>query len=158
MHYAQFICCVHVFTITHRPSVVYTCLPFTLPLCLQHSLNTTSTVEPVPQDLLKKYIVYCKNKVHPKLHQMDQDRVAKMYAELRRESMVSSLNHIRFLYCKIADKTFLRIKRTSLLDVHKIWSVMLLHIYSKVFWIELRRESMVSTSVWIMSASCGARY
>lgn len=52
-----------------------------------HSLNTTSTVEPVPQDLLKKYIVYCKNKVHPKLHQMDQDRVAKMYAELRRESM-----------------------------------------------------------------------
>ncbi|XP_061187853.1 DNA replication licensing factor mcm2-like [Saccostrea echinata] len=52
-----------------------------------HSLNTTSSIEPVPQELLKKYIVYCKNKVHPKLHQMDQDRVAKMYAELRRESM-----------------------------------------------------------------------
>jgi DNA replication licensing factor MCM2 len=58
-------------------------------LSLQNSLNTSSTVEPIPQDLLKKYIVYCKNKVHPKLHQMDQDRVAKMYAELRRESMVS---------------------------------------------------------------------
>ena len=55
---------------------------------LQNSLNTTSTVEPIPQDLLKKYIIYAKEKVHPKLNKMDQDKVAKMYAELRRESMV----------------------------------------------------------------------
>ena len=27
--------------------------------------------------------------VHPKLHQMDQDKVAKLYASLRKESMVS---------------------------------------------------------------------
>ena len=45
-------------------------------------------VDPLPQDLLKKYIIYAKDKVHPKLHQMDQDKIAKMYAELRRESMV----------------------------------------------------------------------
>ena len=45
-------------------------------------------VTPVPQDLLKKYIMYAKEKVRPKLHQMDQDKIAKMYAELRRESMV----------------------------------------------------------------------
>ena len=45
-------------------------------------------VEPLPQDLLKKYIIYAKDKVHPKLHQMDQDKIAKMYADLRRESMV----------------------------------------------------------------------
>ena len=50
-------------------------------------------MEPIPQELLKKYIIYCKDKVHPKLHQMDQDKVAKMYADLRRESMVS-------VYCK----------------------------------------------------------
>lgn len=50
-------------------------------------LNTNSSVEPLPQELLKKYITYCKDKVHPKLHQMDQDKIAKMYAELRRESM-----------------------------------------------------------------------
>ncbi|KAK3102492.1 hypothetical protein FSP39_011770 [Pinctada imbricata] len=54
-----------------------------------NELNTSSTVEPIPQDLLKKYIIYCKDKVHPKLHQMDQDKVAKMYAELRRESMAT---------------------------------------------------------------------
>ena len=27
--------------------------------------------------------------VHPKLHQMDKDKVAKMYSELRRESMAT---------------------------------------------------------------------
>lgn len=26
--------------------------------------------------------------IHPKLHQMDQDKVAKLYGELRRESLV----------------------------------------------------------------------
>ena len=49
------------------------------------------SVEPIPQDLLRKYIVYSKEKVHPKLHQMDQDKVAKLYADLRKESMVSNI-------------------------------------------------------------------
>ncbi|KAH3820444.1 hypothetical protein DPMN_122190 [Dreissena polymorpha] len=53
-------------------------------------LNTNSSVEPIPQDLLKKYIIYAKEKTHPRLNKMDQDKVAKMYAELRRESMVSN--------------------------------------------------------------------
>jgi len=44
--------------------------------------------EPIPQDLLRKYIIYSKEKVRPKLHQMDQDKVAKLYADLRKESMV----------------------------------------------------------------------
>ena len=52
-------------------------------------MANTSGVEPVPQELLKKYIIYAKEKTHPKLHQMDQDKVAKMYSDLRRESMVS---------------------------------------------------------------------
>lgn len=48
--------------------------------------------EPIPQELLKKYIIYSKEKVHPKLHQMDQDKVARLYADLRKESMVSQLS------------------------------------------------------------------
>ena len=44
-------------------------------------------VEPIPQDMLRKYIVYSKEKIHPKLHQMDQDKVAKLYADLRKESL-----------------------------------------------------------------------
>lgn len=45
--------------------------------------------EKIPQDLLQKYILYAREKVHPKLHQMDQDKVARMYSELRRESMLT---------------------------------------------------------------------
>ena len=45
-------------------------------------------MEPIPQDLLKKYLIYSKEKTKPKLNQMDQDKMAKLYAELRRESMV----------------------------------------------------------------------
>ncbi|VDQ03853.1 unnamed protein product [Trichobilharzia regenti] len=40
-------------------------------------------------DLLKKYIIYAKDRIHPKLNQMDQDKVAAAYADLRRESMVT---------------------------------------------------------------------
>ena len=42
----------------------------------------------IPQEMLKKYIIYSREKIHPKLHNMDQDKVAKMFAELRKESMV----------------------------------------------------------------------
>ena len=51
------------------------------------STSTLAGVEKIPQDLLKKYIIYAREKFHPKLHQMDQEKVAKMYSDLRRESM-----------------------------------------------------------------------
>merc|ERR1712183_1111708 len=46
-------------------------------------------VEKIPQDLLRKYILYARSKIHPKLHQMDQEKVATMYSDLRRESMAT---------------------------------------------------------------------
>lgn len=48
-------------------------------------------------DILKdtsKYIIYAREMIHPKLHQMDQDKVAKLYGELRRESLVSKMYKI----------------------------------------------------------------
>merc|ERR1719431_1733376 len=51
--------------------------------------ENTRGIEKIPQQLLKKYIIYAKEKVHPKLHNMDQDKIAKMYSELRRESMAT---------------------------------------------------------------------
>uniref|UniRef100_A0A4W3K4Y7 DNA replication licensing factor MCM2 n=1 Tax=Callorhinchus milii TaxID=7868 RepID=A0A4W3K4Y7_CALMI len=54
----------------------------------QHLPNTYG-VDPIPQELLKKYITYAKEKVHPKLNQMDQDKVARMYSDLRKESMAT---------------------------------------------------------------------
>merc|ERR1712061_353196 len=53
------------------------------------SATNLSGVEKIPQDLLKKYILYARERVHPKLHDMDQDKVAKMYSDLRRESMAT---------------------------------------------------------------------
>merc|ERR1711899_259546 len=53
------------------------------------SASGLAGVDKIPQDLLKKYILYARERVHPKLHDMDQDKVAKMYADLRRESMAT---------------------------------------------------------------------
>ena len=58
-------------------------------------MSSRSGVDPIAQQLLKKYIVYAKERMHPKLHQVDQDKVAKLYAELRKESMVSSFGTVR---------------------------------------------------------------
>ncbi|KAK5650844.1 hypothetical protein RI129_001873 [Pyrocoelia pectoralis] len=41
----------------------------------------------IPQQILKKYIVYARENVHPKLRNMDQDKVANIYSQLRQESM-----------------------------------------------------------------------
>lgn len=41
----------------------------------------------IPQDLLRKYIVYAKQNIHPQLNNLDQDKIAKMYSQLRQESL-----------------------------------------------------------------------
>lgn len=47
------------------------------------------SVQLIPQELLKKYIMYARERIHPKLHYFDKDRVARLYSELRRESLVT---------------------------------------------------------------------
>ena len=37
--------------------------------------------------MLRKYIQYAREKIRPKLHQMDQDKMSKLFSELRRESL-----------------------------------------------------------------------
>lgn len=46
-------------------------------------------ISPISQELLRKYIQYSRSKVYPKLHQMDMDKVSKVYADLRRESITT---------------------------------------------------------------------
>ena len=41
---------------------------------------------PITQAMLKKYVVYAKRHVHPRISNIDQDKVTKLYSELRRES------------------------------------------------------------------------
>ena len=58
-------------------------------VCIQLLQPAHRTVEPIPQELLKKYIIYCRENIKPKLHYIDQDKVARLYANLRKESMVN---------------------------------------------------------------------
>lgn len=53
----------------------------------QHAKEKESEISPIPQDILARYISYARTKVSPKLHQMDMDKVALVYADLRRESI-----------------------------------------------------------------------
>ncbi len=53
------------------------------------SATNLAGVDKIPQDLLKKYILYARERVRPKLHHMDQDKVARMYSDLRKESMAT---------------------------------------------------------------------
>lgn len=72
---AQFVCESHA---KHHPTKPRTDLS-----------TQTSQVEQIPQDLLRKYIVYARQNVHPKLQNMDKDKIAKMYSHLRQESLAT---------------------------------------------------------------------
>lgn len=47
-------------------------------------------LELIPQSMLRKYIQYARDRIHPQLTNMPEDKVAKLYADLRRESVVRS--------------------------------------------------------------------
>ncbi|KAI0745088.1 MCM2/3/5 family-domain-containing protein, partial [Earliella scabrosa] len=52
-------------------------------------VGTTLDADIIPQDLLRKYIMYAKEKVRPKLYDMDQEKLARLFGELRRESLAT---------------------------------------------------------------------
>ena len=43
----------------------------------------------IPQDILRKYIMYAREKIRPKLFDLDQEKLARLFADLRRESMAT---------------------------------------------------------------------
>ena len=43
----------------------------------------------IPQELLRKYILYAREKCRPKLYQIDQDKVARLFSDMRRESLAT---------------------------------------------------------------------
>lgn len=54
----------------------------------------------IPQELLRKYIMYAREKCKPKLYQIDQDKVARLFADMRKESLATGAFPItvRFLF------------------------------------------------------------
>ncbi|EIW68302.1 hypothetical protein TREMEDRAFT_39804 [Tremella mesenterica DSM 1558] len=55
----------------------------------EHNVSTSVDADIIPQDMLRKYIMYAKEHIRPKLHQLDQDKLARLYADLRRESLAT---------------------------------------------------------------------
>lgn len=54
---------------------------------LENAKQREMEILPIPQELLAKYIAFARARVLPKLQQMDMDKVSKVYADLRRESI-----------------------------------------------------------------------
>lgn len=63
----------------------------------QPQLDEKTGLELVPQHILRKYIQYARDKIHPKLNHIPEDKIAKLYSDLRRESMVCCLFHFYVL-------------------------------------------------------------
>ncbi|KAH7313812.1 DNA replication licensing factor mcm2 [Stachybotrys elegans] len=43
----------------------------------------------IPQELLRKYILYARERCSPKLYHIDEDKVARLFADMRRESLAT---------------------------------------------------------------------
>ncbi|KIK44635.1 hypothetical protein CY34DRAFT_611832 [Suillus luteus UH-Slu-Lm8-n1] len=52
-------------------------------------VGTTLDADIIPQDILRKYIMYAREKIRPKLYDMDQDKLARLFSDLRRESLAT---------------------------------------------------------------------
>lgn len=56
--------------------------------------TSRSTTEPskeggIPQELLRKYILWAREHTAPKLGNMDEDKIARLFADMRRESLAT---------------------------------------------------------------------
>jgi DNA replication licensing factor MCM2 len=52
-------------------------------------LNQESSIKPIDQDLLKKYLLYARLHVNPTISEVDQNKLARFYTEIRREAAAS---------------------------------------------------------------------
>ena len=56
----------------------------------------------IPQELLRKYIMYARDHIRPKLYQIDQDKVARLFADMRRESLATGAYPITVSFAHIS--------------------------------------------------------
>ncbi|KAI0029089.1 MCM2/3/5 family-domain-containing protein [Vararia minispora EC-137] len=57
-------------------------------------VQTTLDADIIPQDMLRKYIMYARDKVRPKLYELDQEKLSRLFADLRRESLATGSSPI----------------------------------------------------------------
>ena len=44
---------------------------------------------PIPQDLLRKYILFARSHCHPKIHHIDEEKLARLFSDMRKESIIT---------------------------------------------------------------------
>lgn len=54
-----------------------------------NDFQENNDIQPLSQEMLRKYLMYAKSKVFPQIKSMDIDKVSQVYSELRRESLAS---------------------------------------------------------------------
>ncbi|KZT67194.1 MCM-domain-containing protein [Daedalea quercina L-15889] len=52
-------------------------------------VGTSLDADVIPQDLLRKYIMYAREKIRPKLYDLDQEKLSRLFSDLRRESLAT---------------------------------------------------------------------
>ncbi|KAI0915775.1 MCM DNA helicase complex subunit [Taiwanofungus camphoratus] len=52
-------------------------------------VGTSLDADIIPQDVLRKYIMYAREKIRPKLYDLDQEKLSRLFADLRRESLAT---------------------------------------------------------------------
>ncbi|KAH9924901.1 MCM-domain-containing protein [Fomitopsis serialis] len=52
-------------------------------------VGTTLDADVISQDLLRKYIMYAREKIRPKLYDLDQEKLSRLFSDLRRESLAT---------------------------------------------------------------------
>lgn len=77
----------------------------------------------INQDLLRKYMLYARRNVKPKLSEVDRDKITKFYSELRRESnavggITIAVRHIESVI-RMAEGTFCLITVSKRKDAFK---------------------------------------
>jgi DNA replication licensing factor MCM2 len=55
----------------------------------------------IPQELLRKYILYAREHCSPKLYQIDQEKVARLFADMRKESLATGAYPITVSFCLV---------------------------------------------------------
>ncbi|KAI0438584.1 MCM-domain-containing protein [Xylaria telfairii] len=77
----------------------------------------------VPQELLRKYILYAREHCQPKLLHMDEDKVARLFADMRRESLATGAYPITVRHLEAIiriSESFCRMRLSEYCSAHDI--------------------------------------
>ncbi|EPE06658.1 dna replication licensing factor mcm2 [Ophiostoma piceae UAMH 11346] len=89
----------------------------------QDTQASTTPDNQIPQELLRKYILYARERCSPKLYNMDEDKVARLFADMRRESLATGAYPITVRHLEAIiriSESFCRMRLSDYCSAHDI--------------------------------------